>query len=379
VSAGLLMANQAATVEYVPYGVIGVIGPWNYPAFTPMGSIAYALAAGNAVVFKPSEYTPAVGQWLVDSFRRAVPEQPVLQVVHGGGEVGAALCRAGVGKIAFTGSTATAKLVMAACAETLTPVLIEAGGKDALLVGEDADLEAAADACCWGAMTNAGQTCLGIERAYVVESRYDDFLTALLARARRLRVGEGDDADLGPITMPRQLDVIRRHLEDAVARGGRAILGGAEAVRPPYVWPTILVDVPDDAAAMTEETFGPTLTVTRVRDLDEAVRRANAVGYGLGGAVFGRAHAMEAASALRTGMASVNSALAFVGMASLPFGGVGDSGFGRTHGDDGLREFSRPKAITRRRGPSLLPAMTFARRPWQVDLLGRLIRLRYGR
>ncbi len=375
----LLLVEHGAYLEYQPLGTVGVIGPWNYPVLTPVGSLAYALAAGNAVVFKPSEYTPAVGQWLVDSFRRAVPEEPVLQLLHGGGEVGALLCRAGVDKIAFTGSTATGKRVMAACAETLTPVLIEAGGKDALLVDEDADLELAADACCWGAMTNAGQTCLGIERAYVVDSCYDEFLTALIARAGRLRVGEDDDADLGPITMPRQLEVIRRHLEDAVARGARAVLGGPDAVRPPYVWPTILVDVPDDAPAMTEETFGPTLAVTRVRDLDEAVRRSNASKYGLGGAVFGRARAMEAASALRTGMVSVNSALAFVGMASLPFGGVGDSGFGRTHGDDGLREFARAKAITRRRGPSLLPAMTFDRRPWQVDLLSRLIRLRYGR
>lgn len=375
----LLLLEHEAHLQYQPFGAVGVIGPWNYPVLTPVGSLAYALAAGNAVVFKPSEYTPAVGQWLVDSFRRAVPEHPVLQAVHGGGEVGAALCRAGLGKVALTGSTATAKRVMAACAETLTPVLIEAGGKDALLVAEDADVDAAAAACCWGALTNAGQTCLGIERAYVVDARYDDFLAGLVARARRLRVGEGEEADIGPITMPRQVEVIRRHIVDALARGGRAVLGGADAVKPPYVWPTILVDVPEDAEAVTEETFGPTVTVTRVRDLDEAVRRANAVGYGLGAAVFGRAHAMEAAAALRTGMSSVNGTLAFVGMAGLPFGGVGDSGFGRTHGDDGLREFSRAKSITRRRGPSLLPAMTFDRRPWQVDLLVRLIRLRYGR
>ena len=161
------------------------------------------------------------------------------------------------------------------------------------------------------------------------------------------------------------------------AAGGRCWAGPRRYAA--YVWPTILVDVPDDAPAMTEETFGPTVAVTRVHDLDEAVRRSNAIRYGLGGAVFGRARAMEAAAALRTGMVSVNSALAFIGVASLPYGGVGDSGFGRTHGDDGLREFARAKAITRRRGPSLLPAMTFDRRPWQVDLLAGLIRLRYGR
>ena len=146
------MANQAATVEYLPLGVVGVIGPWNYPVFTPMGSIAYALAAGNAVVFKPSELTPGVGQWLADAFREVVHGRDVLQVVTGLGETGAALCRARIDKLAFTGSAATGKKVMAACAENLTPVVIEAGGKDALIVDEDADIAAAADAALWGGM-----------------------------------------------------------------------------------------------------------------------------------------------------------------------------------------------------------------------------------
>ena len=168
VSPGLLMVNQSATVEFRPLGVVGVIGPWNYPVFTPMGSIGYALAAGNAVVFKPSEYTPAVGEWLARTFQESVG-RPVLQVVTGLGETGAALCRAGVDKVAFTGSTATGKRVMAACAETLTPVVIEAGGKDSVIVDADADIDAAADAALWGACSNAGQTCIGVERVYVHE------------------------------------------------------------------------------------------------------------------------------------------------------------------------------------------------------------------
>ena len=190
VSSGLLMANQAAYVEYQPLGVIGVIGPWNYPVFTPMGSIGYALAAGNAVVFKPSEYTPGVGEWLARTFLESVG-RPVLQVVTGFGETGHALCTSGVNKIAFTGSTATGKKVMAACAETLTPVVIEAGGKDALLVDEDADLEAAADAAIWGACSNAGQTCTGVERVYVHERVYDEFLTTLTAKAREVTAHDG--------------------------------------------------------------------------------------------------------------------------------------------------------------------------------------------
>jgi acyl-CoA reductase-like NAD-dependent aldehyde dehydrogenase len=371
----LLLAEHAGHLEYQPYGVIGVIGPWNYPIVTPLGPISGALAAGNAVVLKPSEYTPMVGQWLVDSFAEVVPEHPVLQAVHGLGDVGAALCRSGVQKIAFTGSTATAKKVMATCAETLTPVVIEAGGKDALIVDSDADVAAAAEAAVWGAMTNAGQTCIGIERVYAVAPVYDRFVDAVVAKAGKLQLG----TDIGPITMPGQIDVIRRHIDDALSRGGRAVLGGADAVQPPNVAPTVLVDVPEDSSAVREETFGPTLTITKVADADEAIAKANATPYGLGAAVFGKANAVRIARRLRTGMVAVNSTLTFVGMAGLPFGGVGDSGFGRIHGDDGLREFARAKAVTVRRGPSLLPAMTFERTPAQVKRIVKAVKLLYAR
>ncbi|MFF4877750.1 MULTISPECIES: aldehyde dehydrogenase family protein [unclassified Micromonospora] len=374
----LILAEFSGHLEYQPYGVVGVLAPWNYPVLTPIGSAAYALAAGNAVVFKPSEYTPAIGQWLVDSFAEVVPEQPVFTAVHGLGDVGAALCRSGVNKVAFTGSTATGRKVMAACAETLTPVVIEGGGKDAMIVDSDADLDAAATACVWGGMTNAGQTCIGIERVYAVDPIFDAFVDKVVARAGRLTVGP-DGEDIGPITMPGQIDVIRRHIEDAVSSGGRAVLGGPSAVQPPYVHPTVLVDVPEESAAVREETFGPTLTISRVRDADEAVARANALPYGLGGSVFGRRRAVTIARRLRSGMASVNSTLTFAGMSTLPFGGVGDSGFGRIHGEDGLREFGRTKAITRRRARSLLPSMTFERTPADVARLVKTIKMLYGR
>jgi acyl-CoA reductase-like NAD-dependent aldehyde dehydrogenase len=375
----LTLAEHAAYLEYQPYGVIGVIGPWNYPIFTPMGSIAYALAAGNAVVFKPSEYTPAVGQLMVDTFAEAVPEHPVLQIVFGMGDVGAVLTQAGTDKIAFTGSTATGKKIMAACAETLTPVLLECGGKDAMIVDADADLDAAASAATWGGLTNAGQTCIGIERIYVVDAVHDAFVGKLVAKACTLTVGADGAADIGPITMPAQIDTIRQHIGDALDRGGTAVMGGLDAVAPPYVLPTILVDVPEDSTAVREETFGPTLTVKRVADADEAVRLANALRYGLGGSVFGKRDAMRIARGLRSGMTSINSALAFAGVPSLPFGGVGDSGFGRIHGADGLREFTRPKAITKRRARSVLPSMSFERTPKQVEMIKRVVKTMHGR
>lgn len=378
VPSGLLMTNQAATVEYTPLGVIGVIGPWNYPTFTPMGSIAYALAAGNAVVFKPSEHTPGVGEWLARTFQETVG-RPVLQVVTGLGETGSALCRAGVDKIAFTGSTATGKRVMAACAETLTPVIIEAGGKDAVIVDEDADIEAAADAAIWGACSNAGQTCIGVERVYVHERVYDAFLASLTEKALALRADDGPGSQLGPITMPQQLDVIRSHIQDALDRGGRAVVGGVDAVGERFVQPTILVDVPEDSTAVQEETFGPTVTVAKVRDMDEAIARTNATRYGLGSTVFSKARGMELASRIRSGMTAVNGVITFAAIPSLPFGGVGDSGFGRIHGPDGLKEFTYAKAIARQRFKPMLTLTSFTRTEKAEGQLAQLITMLHGR
>ncbi|MBB5915065.1 acyl-CoA reductase-like NAD-dependent aldehyde dehydrogenase [Nocardia transvalensis] len=374
----LLTANHAAAVEYLPYGVVGVIGPWNYPIFTPLGSVSFALAAGNAVVFKPSEYTPGVGRWLVDAFARVTPELPVLQVVTGLGETGNALCRSAVGKIGFTGSTATGKRVMAACAENLTPLLMECGGKDALIVDADADLDAAADAAAWGGLSNAGQTCLAVERVYVHAAVYDTFVATLVAQARAIEAGTAD-AKLGPITMPKQVEVIRRHIEDAIALGARPLLGGIDAIRGQFVQPTILADVPEDAAAMTEETFGPTLTVTPVRDMDEAVELVNAGSYGLGSTVFSRRHGERIAARIRAGGTSINAFVAHATIPTLPLGGVGGSGFGRVHGPDGLKEFAYAKAVTRQRFPSPLPLTTF-RRSARIDaVVDVLVAVLHGR
>ncbi|MBP2322090.1 acyl-CoA reductase-like NAD-dependent aldehyde dehydrogenase [Kibdelosporangium banguiense] len=378
-AAGLLMANQAATVEYQALGVIGVIGPWNYPVFTPMGSIVYALAAGNAVVFKPSEYTPGVGKWLVETFAEAVPEYPVFQLLTGYGATGAALCRSGVDKLAFTGSAATGRKIMATCAETLTPVLIEAGGKDALLVDEDADIAAAADAAVWGGMSNAGQTCVGVERVYVHEKVYDAFVAKTVEIAKSVRAGSDPEAKIGPITMPAQLDIIRRHIADAIERGGKALVGGPDAVGEKFVQPTVLVDVPEDSIAVQDETFGPTLTIAKVKDMDEAVSKANDSRYGLGSTVFAKRRGMELARRLRSGMTAVNSVISFAGIPTLPFGGVGDSGFGRIHGPDGLKEFTRAKAIARQRFKPPIALTTFSRTEKTDAAVAKLITILHGK
>jgi acyl-CoA reductase-like NAD-dependent aldehyde dehydrogenase len=382
VSAGMLAANHAAYLEYQPFGVIGVIGPWNYPVYTPMGSISYALAAGNAVVFKPSEYTPAVGAWLAAAWRAAVPDAAdAFQVITGFGDTGAALCRAGVDKLAFTGSAPTGRKVMAACAENLVPVLMELGGKDAMIVDDDADVAAAADAAVWGSMSNAGQTCIGIERVYATAAVYDRFVSAVTEQVRTLRPGSDDAATYGPMTMAGQLDIVRRHIDDATAAGGRVVRGGNDDAGPNYVPPTVLLDVPETSAAVREETFGPTLTITKVADAEEALERANATTYGLAGAVFSKSKArgMDLARRMRSGMTSVNSVLTFASVPALPFGGVGDSGFGRIHGEDGLKEFTRAKAITRLRVALPVNLMSFGRPASAADALARVMGMVHGR
>ena len=381
VPSGLTAANQTAWLEYAPLGVVGVIGPWNYPVFTPMGSIAYALAAGNAVVFKPSEHTPAVGEWLVRTFQEAVPQEPVLSLVTGFGDTGAALCRSGVGKIAFTGSSRTGRKVMAACAEGLVPVLMECGGKDAMVVADDADIDSAADAAVWGGMSNAGQTCIGIERVYVADAGVRPVPrggaqqarrgAGRLGRRRRLRAdhhARPGGRDRGP---PR----------DAFDRGATAVVGGRDAVHRPFVDPVVLTDVPEDAKAVTDETFGPTLTVQKVRDAEEGVEKANATSYGLAGAIFSasKERAMELAGRMRSGMTSINSVIAFASVPSLPFGGVGESGFGRIHGADGLREFTRPKAITSQRFALPVQLTSFSRPASAAPALAKVLGLLHGR
>ncbi|HYK27219.1 MAG TPA: aldehyde dehydrogenase family protein [Streptosporangiaceae bacterium] len=381
VRSGLVAINQASTLEYQPLGVVGVIGPWNYPVFTPMGSIAYALASGNAVVFKPSELTPAVGAWLVSSFAEVVPEQPVLQLITGMGQTGDYLARSAVNKIAFTGSAATAKKVMAACAQNLTPMVAECGGKDAFIVAADADLDAAADACAWGALSNGGQTCVGVERVYVVQDVYHTFLEKLTDRVTRVRPGDDREADYGPMTLPSQAEVIERHIADALARGGRPVVGGIASIRRPFVGPVIMTDVPEESKAVTDETFGPTITVAKVASLAEGVERANASRYGLGGTVFAknRKAAMAAARALRSGMTAINAVISFAAVPSLPFGGSGDSGFGRIHGPDGLREFARPKSITRQRMKARPNLTTFARTDEDMRKILNLATMLHGR
>jgi succinate-semialdehyde dehydrogenase / glutarate-semialdehyde dehydrogenase len=268
-----------------------------------------------------------------------------------------------VDKVAFTGSVRSGRAVAAACAPTLTPALLELGGNDAVIVAEDADLDLAGSAIAWGALQNTGLGCISLEVAHVVDAVHDALVEKVVEAARRVHAGSAEDDLIGPVPLPGQIPTIRHHIADALDRGARAVVGGADTVDGRYVQPTILVDVPPDALVATEETFGPVLAVVRVRDVDEAVAAVNAGPYGLGSAVFSAAHGEAIAARLAVGMTAVNDALSTAQNPGLPFGGRGDSGYGRKHGDEALREFAYPHAISSRTGPPTVPTTTFARPP----------------
>ncbi|CAN5600636.1 aldehyde dehydrogenase family protein [soil metagenome] len=376
VSSGLL-ANFRATVSYHPLGVVGVIGPWNFPINTPMGSIAYALAAGNAVVWKPSELTPLIALEIEKIAARSFALPDLLQVVTGAGSTGAALAKSAVNKISFTGSAATGKRVMLAAAERLTPVLMELGGKDAMIVTEDADLDKAAEAAVYGSLSNAGQACVAIERVYVSDAVHDKFVAEVVKQVEELKVG-GDDGHLGAMTSESQVSIVRDHLEDAVKRGAKVHTGGPGAISGAYIQPTVLTNVNHEMKIMVEETFGPVIPIQKVKSIDEAIRLANDSRFGLGSSVFAKKSARAIADRMRAGMTSINSVMAFAGIYGLPFGGIGDSGFGRIHGEEGLREFSRVKATAEQAFSLPMNMMSFRQKGDMPKQLRGMIKNLYG-
>ena len=381
VKPGLAMMNFDARLEYLPLGVIGIITPWNAPLYTVFCGLADALGAGNAAIVKPSEYAAATGVYAVESFYKANPDAPkgLVSWITGFGETGGALCKSGVNKVAFTGSVPTGRRVMQACAENLTPVLLELGGKDATVVAGDADLDAAAKAIVWGSMWNAGQACVGVERVYVVQSARDEFLSKVKGYAEQVSVGQAETDSYGPMTLPSQIDIIRRHVTDALDKGATALVGGLDSIKPPYVEPIVLVDVPEESAAVQEETFGPVVVINTVKDEDDAIARANATQFGLGSSVFSKAKGRDIAHRLRAGGTTINSVLTFVGIPALPFGGVGESGFGRFHGDDGLREFTRAKSTTSKKFNMGKDLNSFPRDPEGYKIVSKVLRLKFSR
>lgn len=340
---------KRAYVTRRPYGAVAVISPWNYPFVLTMNPLLGALVAGNGVVAKPSEVTPAVGVMMSDLLARVPALRPLVRFVHGDGAVGAALVEAPPDLIFVTGSVRTGKLISQTAAATLTPVICELGGKDPMLVLEDADIAAAARWGAWGAFSNSGQTCMSPERIYVVEPVYDAFVAAIRAQAERLQVGytleEASDYDYGCMTFPRQLEIVNAHLDDARAKGAQILVGGSHEAL--FCEPTIVTGAHEDMLLLQEETFGAVMPVVKVRDEAEAIARANDSVYGLSASVFSEdvQRARRVAEALEVGSVNINDTISHYGLPELPFGGTKASGHGRSNGREGLQAFTYPVGI----------------------------------
>jgi succinate-semialdehyde dehydrogenase/glutarate-semialdehyde dehydrogenase len=344
------------------YGVVGIISPWNYPFSVPSVQTLTALATGNAVALKPSEFTPYSSLELERLLREAGLDPALLQVITGDGSAGAALLSANIQKIVFTGSVATGKRVAQAAAARLLPVVLELGGKDPMIVLEDADVNVASSAAVWGAFMNAGQTCLSVERCYVHESIYAKFLEACVAKTGKLRVGAShpgtnEEIDVGPMIHERQLRTVQNHVDDALSRGARLLAGGKPLPQmgPNFFAPTILADVDHSMTMMREETFGPVLPVRSFKTEDEAIALANDSEYGLAASIFtsNRKRGEGLARRVNAGTVMVNDVLACFGISEAPHGGVKASGIGRTHGRFGLEEMVWPKYVDSDRMPRM--------------------------
>jgi acyl-CoA reductase-like NAD-dependent aldehyde dehydrogenase len=370
--------------RYKPLGLIGVIGPWNYPLTNSFGDCIPALAAGNSVILKPSEITPMTSLLMAEGLRDCGLPDGVYQVATGRGETGTALIDE-VDMIMFTGSTRTGKKVMERAAQTLIPISLELGGKDPMIVLADADIERAANCAAYYSMQNAGQTCISVERVYAEAPIYDQFVASVAGKVRALREGVPAgpaSVDVGSLTFPPQLDVVDAHVKDAVAKGARILTGGRRGEGPGLFYePTVLVDVDHTMTCMTEETFGPTLPIMKVGDVDEAVRLANDSPYGLAASVFSKDVAKGEAVARRieSGAVCVNDVMLNYSALELPMGGWKASGLGSRHGANGIRKYCAQQSILVTRFALKHDVHMFPYKRRTTKLLGRLLKLIYGR
>lgn len=377
---GYIRPLKKLRIHYQPLGVVGVITPWNAPFVLSLNPVVQALLAGNAVVLKPSEMTPRSAEWAAHVLHAAGVPEDLLQVVHGDGETGSALVDGQVDKISFTGSVSTGRAIAARCAHRLIPNTLELGGKDAMIVCADADLERAANGAVYLSMFNTGQVCLSVERIYVVDEVADEFTRLVREKAAAVSYGTGG-RDMGPLFSDRQIDVLTQHVQDAKDRGASVVVGGERASGEGlHYQPTVITEATQDMSIMREETFGPVAAIARVRDEDEAVRRANDSDYGLGGSVFTKdpKKAERIAARLTTGSVMHNDAAVIYGVAEAPFGGRKDSGVGQINGTDSLRGFTHPQPLLLNRWPQKKESLWYPYTDKVVRNLEYMVRYAFG-
>ncbi|MGI8844701.1 MAG: aldehyde dehydrogenase family protein, partial [Thermoleophilaceae bacterium] len=351
VSLPIFMRQKRARLRYEPLGVVGVIAPWNYPWSIPFGEVAIALMCGNGVVLKPASLTPLIGQKIQEVFERAGVPEGLVRAVHGGGAVGQALVESSAAKIFFTGSVEVGRRVGVACAERMKGSVLELGGKDPMIVCADADLDNAVSGALWGGFANAGQTCAGIERVYVMRDVAEPFIEGLVAGARGLTVGDpmSWDSEIGPMVSRDQLELVDDLVRDAVAAGATLHCGGrVEGSGADYFAPAVLTHVTHEMRIMREEIFGPVIPVLEVQSEDEAIALANDSEFGLGASVWtrDRERGERIAHRIEAGMVWINDHMFSHGACSCAWGGLKDSGLGRSHSKFGFYECVSIKTLT---------------------------------
>ena len=349
----VLFLSKKAKFSYEPHGVVGVIAPWNYPWSIPFDEVAMALMAGNGVVLKPASLTPLLGERIRETFEKAGLPEGLVRVVHGGGAVGSALCESSAQKIFFTGSVEVGRKVGEICASRLKGSVLELGGKDPQIVCADADLGNAISGCVWGGFANAGQTCSGIERTYVVKEVADRFVEGVVRRASELTVGDPMEweTEIGPMVSEDQFGVVTELVDDALDAGAERVAGGPREVpgfSGKFIAPTVLAGVDDGMRIMSEEIFGPVVPIIVVDSEEEALQRANDSNFGLGASVWtkDRAKGERMARRIESGMVWINDHSYTHGACQCSWGGVKESGLGRSHSKFGFYECVDVKLVS---------------------------------
>jgi len=373
-----LMKNKKSYVVYEPLGVAGVIAPWNYPLATPIISSIEALIAGNNVILKPSEHTPLTPKIAKKIWDEYIGYKDAFQIVNGAGSLGNMIVESKkIDIVCFTGSTKVGKIIAEKCASQLKPVVLELGGKDPMIVLEDANIKRAVESAAFGGLSNAGQTCISTEEIFVENKIFDKFVDVMSKRVKSISSGKDAEDDLGPMIVAETMKKVKIHIDEA--KSACQIVEGKSIDRDKYVAPTLIVNPPEDSRVVNEETFGPVLTIRPFNEERDLMNMLHKTGYGLSASIFGKnkKRISNIVSSIKTGNVSVNDVLTHYGIASLPFGGEGFSGIGKSHGEEGLKALCRTKSVVVNRFNFINEPWWFGRPRFIEDMLKKIVNILY--
>jgi len=374
-----LLKNKKSYVQYEPYGIAGIISPWNYPLATPIGIVTEALLAGNNVILKPSEYTPMTPWFIKKLWDNHTKFPEAFQIVNGDAQVGNMIVESSdIDVISFTGSTAIGKLIAEKCSKTLKPNILELGGKDPMIILKDANINRAVESALFGGLSNCGQTCISTEEVFVEDSIFDTFVEKISTRIKDIKTGESLSSDLGPMIMSANGQKVLDHLKEVEDKC--AIIKGDSDSSSMFIPPSIVIEPPEDARIVNEETFGPVLSIRKFNSDQDLFSKIHKTGFGLSSSIFGKNKNRISfiVKNIKSGNVSINDVMSHYGIASLPFGGEGLSGVGKIHGKEGLRSLCRTKSIVVNRFNFIGEPWWFGRQKFVEKILEKVVNYLYS-